>query len=133
MMVKRIVASAFAVGLGLMLGSCSPFSGYVADSWPHFAGGEPRDVPPRPGAPGYEQFIAHGQPNADANAPAANAPPPAAGATAVTTNPKPVGAEQRPTAFAEPPPQEGKPEEVPLPSAVDRSDSDSGAVQGGLY
>jgi hypothetical protein len=51
-----------ALSLGLTLGSCSSFSGYVADHWPRWAGGMPDDVPPRPGAPGYEEFIAHGQP-----------------------------------------------------------------------
>ncbi len=50
-----------------LLGSCggaseSGVSGYVADHWPHWAGGMPADVPPRPGAPGYNEFIAHGQP-----------------------------------------------------------------------
>jgi len=50
-----------AVCLGILVGSCSSFSGYVADHWPHWAGGEPEDVPPRPGSPGYDEFIAHGQ------------------------------------------------------------------------
>jgi hypothetical protein len=49
--------------LGLMLGSCSSFSGYVADHWPRWAGGMPDDVPPRPGTPGYDEFVAHGQPS----------------------------------------------------------------------
>jgi len=46
--------------LSLALASCgSSFSGFVADHWPHWAGGLPADAPPRPGAPGYEEFIAH--------------------------------------------------------------------------
>ena len=58
---KRHIAVVILLGLGPLLGSCSGFSGYVADSWPHWAGGLPPDVPPRPGAPGYNEFIAHGQ------------------------------------------------------------------------
>jgi hypothetical protein len=68
------------LSLGLVLSSCSSFSGYVADHWPRWAGGMPDDVPPRPGAPGYEEFIAHGQPSNVAAKPAANdanAPAPA--------------------------------------------------------
>lgn len=62
-MITRLLAPTMALCLGLLLGSCGSFSGYVADHWPHWAGGEPDDVPPRPGAPGYEEFIAHGQAN----------------------------------------------------------------------
>jgi hypothetical protein len=49
------------VACGLALGSCSSVSGYVSDTWPTWAGGMPKDVPPRPGAPGYEEFLAHQQ------------------------------------------------------------------------
>ena len=31
----------------------------MSNYWPHWAGGEPSDLPPRPGEPGYEEFIAH--------------------------------------------------------------------------
>src|SRR5579885_1326898 len=56
---KRSLAAAAAVlWLAPMLGSCG---GFVADHWPHWAGGLPPDAPPRPGAPGYEEFIAHGE------------------------------------------------------------------------
>lgn len=61
---KRFAAAAIILGVGLPLGSCggpSGFAGYVSDHWPHWAGGMPDDVPPRPGAPGYDEFIAHGQ------------------------------------------------------------------------
>jgi hypothetical protein len=61
MKVKRYTAVAILLALGPMLGSCSGFAGTVADNWPHWAGGMPADVPPRPGAPGYEEFIAHGE------------------------------------------------------------------------
>jgi hypothetical protein len=75
MIVKQFAAAAIILYLGAMLGSCSPFSGYVADHWPHWAGGMPNDVPPRPGAPGYDEFIAHGQPSQVANPAAANQKP----------------------------------------------------------
>lgn len=39
----------------------------------------PDDVPPRPGAPGYEEFVAHGQPSNAAAKPAANDVKPASG------------------------------------------------------
>jgi hypothetical protein len=67
---------ALLIGCSLCLGACSSVSNYVSDSWPAWAGGMPKDVPPRPGAPGYEEFLAHQQrqdaaasPPADANAP----------------------------------------------------------------
>lgn len=131
MIVRRLVAAAFALGLGLMLGSCSPFSNFVSDSWPHFAGGEPGGIPPRPGDPGYAQFIAHGQPSQSANSPAGNAPPPAAGQSAAIAQQKPAGTDQMPNAFAEPPPDE-KPD-AHLAPAADRPGNDSSAVAGGLY
>ena len=65
MIVKRHIAVAILLTLGPVLGSCSGFAGTVADNWPHWAGGMPADVPPRPGAPGYNEFIAHGQAGPD--------------------------------------------------------------------
>jgi hypothetical protein len=59
MIPKRLFKTAILLGLGLNLASCG---GFVADHWPHWAGGMPADVPPRPGAPGYADFIAHGNP-----------------------------------------------------------------------
>jgi hypothetical protein len=67
---RRILAATIVLCLGLGLGSCTSFSGYVSDHWPHWAGGLPADAPPRPGAPGYDEFIAHSQANKDAAAPA---------------------------------------------------------------
>src|SRR5689334_24667738 len=55
---RRLITAATLLGFGLHLASCG---GFVADHWPHWAGGTPADVPPRPGAPGYSEFIAHGQ------------------------------------------------------------------------
>jgi hypothetical protein len=108
-MIKRLVAATMVLCACLELGACTSFSGYVADSWPTWAGGMPKDVPPRPGAPGYEEFIAH-QHKDEAAAPAAAAPAPVAAT---------VPAADNPTAQTLPP---------AAPRPEDRS-----AVQGGLY
>ncbi|HYA05617.1 MAG TPA: hypothetical protein VEF90_06970 [Xanthobacteraceae bacterium] len=87
-MIKRLPAIMAVLGLGLLLASCGSLAASVADHWPHWAGGLPDDVPPRPGAPGYEEFIAHKGTTQDATtasavektsatAPAAATPPPA--------------------------------------------------------
>jgi hypothetical protein len=131
MTAKRLAAAALASALGLMLGSCSPFSNAVSNSWPHFAGGEPNGLPPRQGDPGYAQFIAHGQPNENANAPAGNAPQAAPGQTAAIAPPGAAGDEQAPHASAAPPPEE-KPD-TRLPPTVGRPGDDSNSVAGGLY
>ena len=72
-MSKRFLAPAIVVCLGLGLGSCASFGGFLADHWPHWAGGLPADAPPRPGAPGYDEFIAHQAAGKNAAAPAAAA------------------------------------------------------------
>src|SRR5436309_13530534 len=59
---RRLIAATTLLGFGLCLASCGSF---VADHWPHWAGGMPADVPPRPGTPGYADFIAHGQAKAE--------------------------------------------------------------------
>jgi hypothetical protein len=69
---KRFFTAAIVLGLGLGLASCG---GYVADHWPHWAGGLPPDAPPRPGTPGYADFVAHGQTNQDAANSTAPQPP----------------------------------------------------------
>ena len=84
MMVKRFSVALMALGLGLLLGSCGPVAGFTADHWPHWAGGMPEGIPPRPGTPGYDDYVAHRQAEtepakpvvtgATANAPAAPAP-----------------------------------------------------------
>jgi hypothetical protein len=84
MMVKRLSVALMGLGLGLSLGSCAPVAGFTADHWPHWAGGLPAGTPPRPGTPGYADYVAHRQAeteppkpaaaNASANAPAAPAP-----------------------------------------------------------
>jgi hypothetical protein len=125
MMVKRFVAVACALGLGLMVGACSSFSDAVADHWPHFAGGEPNGLPPRPGEPGYNKFIAHGQPQQSAASPAGSAPPATAAQPATVTNSNPSGASQSPTAFTEPGPDQ--------PPAAAPPGNDPGVAHGGWY
>jgi hypothetical protein len=126
MILRRSVAVAFACIAGLALGSCASFSDSVADHWPHFAGGEPDDLPPRPGAPGYNQFIAHGQPAQGTPSPAAGTQPADAGATAAIK--RTPDAAQVPNAFTEPPPAADAKPAAPRAPADDPS-----AVQGGLY
>ena len=58
---RRRLALTALLGVCLALGGCSSFAGFVSDTWPTWAGGMPKDVPPRPGAPGYEEFISHQQ------------------------------------------------------------------------
>jgi hypothetical protein len=70
MTLRRLTAAFVGLCLGLVLGACSSTSGYVSDHWPHWAGGMPEGVPPRPGAPGYDEFIAHQQAAHDASNPA---------------------------------------------------------------
>jgi hypothetical protein len=36
--------------------ACAATSNFVADHWPRWASGEPEDIPPRSGAPEYEEF-----------------------------------------------------------------------------
>jgi hypothetical protein len=139
MTIRRFVAAVLVLGLASLLGACSPFSSSVADMWPHWAGGEPAGLPPRPGQPGYEQFIAHGQPDQNPPAaPAASAAPAApvaqqapAGTTAAIAEQKSPVREQKPPAFAEPQSEEQSGEPVPQP--VEQPANDSGVVHGGLY
>jgi len=56
-MIKRFVPLLTALMACLALAACSSFAGYVSDHWPTWAGGMPADVPPRPGAPGYSEFL----------------------------------------------------------------------------
>jgi hypothetical protein len=133
MTVKRWIVVTVLVGLGPLLGSCgggaeSGFSGYVADHWPHWAGGMPDDVPPRPGAPGYDEFIAHGQAGQDSTK---SIPP---GGQSVASAPvKPVFQTMPPAA---PPETQTAPESSANNSSEDssvNSPEDSGVVKGGLY
>lgn len=84
---KGPILTVAALWLGLCLGACTQFSGNVADHWPHWAGGEPAGVPPRPGSPGYPDYIAHRQAEGGMPAPAAQAPGPAATGSAAVAAP----------------------------------------------
>ena len=79
-----LAALCAGLGLGASLGGCTQFSGNVADHWPHWAGGEPANLPPRPGSPGYQEYIAHRQ------AEGALPPPPAATGSAAPVAPPPA-------------------------------------------
>src|ERR1700677_2539738 len=56
-MIQRFFAPTLVLLTGLALGSCASVSSTVSDHLPTWAGGMPKDVPPRPGAPGYEEFL----------------------------------------------------------------------------
>jgi hypothetical protein len=153
MTVKRIIMAATALGLALGLSSCggaseSGFSGYVADHWPHWAGGMPDDVPPRPGAPGYDAFIAHGQASQDAIKPAAGGANAAAPVTPVFQATPPTRAASAaqaapavPDTQAAPDPQtvpdaQAAPDAQPVPDAQvapQPGADDPSVVKGGLY
>ncbi len=60
-MIQRFFAPTLVLLSGLALGSCASVSATVSDNWPTWAGGLPKDVPPRPGTPGYDEFIVHQQ------------------------------------------------------------------------
>ena len=72
-MIQRFFAPTLVLLTGLALGSCASVSATVSDNWPTWAGGMPKDVPPRPGAPGYQEFLVHQQ-GKDVTPPAAAAP-----------------------------------------------------------
>jgi hypothetical protein len=105
---------------GSGVGNESQFSGYVADHWPRWAGGMPEDVPPRPGTPGYDEFIAHGQANPDPAKPAAPTDK-----TASNNKTKPL-ARVAPAAAPAPPVASAEPD-------TDQPAEDSSVVKGGLY
>jgi hypothetical protein len=119
---KWLITAATLLGFGLNLASCGSF---VADHWPHWAGGLPADVPPRPGTPGYAEFVAHGQSKPDAN-PDAKQEPAATAATAQS------GVQQSPAATA---PAAAATPAVPVRAAAPDNETgqDSGVVNGGLY
>jgi hypothetical protein len=138
---KRLLTLTATLLLCAALGACSSFSGFVSDSWPTWAGGMPKDVPPRPGAPGYEEFIAHQQQHDAAAAPGTTStvatPGAAPGATVAAAPgaypaPPPPGPPARaayPATTAAVPPATAQ---QPLPPAYARPD-DTSATRGGLY
>jgi hypothetical protein len=132
MTAKQGVGAAIAVCLVLALGACSPFSGYVADSWPHWAGGEPTGLPPRPGSAGYSEYIAHGQPAQNPEAPTGAAQAPPAVETTQTVSQTPTGTVQRTSIFGGPQVAAPRPN-VQAPPPADAAGDDPSTVRGGLY
>ena len=129
---KLGVRLAIGVCLSLALGACSPFSGYVSDNWPHWAGGEPTGLPPRPGSPGYAEYIAHGQAvqNPEAAGGATQSPPAVETTQSVTQAPN--STMQKTSIFGGPGVAAPKPS-VPAPSSAEAAGDDASVVHGGLY
>lgn len=128
MTVQRLIAALLACVLGLMVSACGS-SNFVADNWPHFAGGEPNDVPPRPGSPGYAAFIAHGQPPEGANAQSAGPQSSPGGVTPEFVARQPgVSGQQVPTGTAT-----AAPAHQPIGAAPPQRRTDQNVGQGGLY
>jgi len=127
--IKRLVGLVAALSVCLALGGCTSFSYFVSDHWPTWAGGMPNNVPPRPGAPGYEEFIAHQEgrqaqaPAAGSTAPGAVAPAgaPAAPASTGAVVPSAPAAPAAANAYA------------PVEPAGALQPDNQAAVQGGLY
>jgi len=127
MVVRRLRKALLVIALAPALASCAGFGGYVADHWPHWAGGMPEGVPPRPGAPGYDEFIAHQQQqhgqDASAAKPAASAPPGTTATAAATPAPAMRSA-----------PQPSAPVAAARPVVEAPGDDDPSVVKGGgLY
>jgi len=138
MVVKRSVAAAVVLCAGAVLASCAgtsnedAFSAYVADHWPHWAGGMPSDTPPRPGTPGYNQFIAHGQADQDVPPPANAANVAAGPVTPVfqTAPSAPAASTERARAAPPAPSAQVAPS---APAAPQSASDNSNVVKGGLY
>jgi hypothetical protein len=132
---RRVPAVVAMLGLAAGLASCSSFSGYVADHWPHWAGGMPADVPPRPGAPGYAEFVAHGQTAPDATTNTTPAAAPQFTATGGQTAAPPKKPASRDVATgsrsnAAPP---AAPQKSGAPENNGAPEDDVSATRGGLY
>jgi len=110
MIVQRLCLVLLMLSLGPALGSCSGVAGLASDIWPHWAGGEPADIPPRPGKPGYDDYIAHQQ----------GTPPPA----------KPAEAAQPAVAAAAAP---AAPAPAAEPAAGPPAEENATVRRGGLY
>ena len=128
MTAKHYFGAVLTLSFGLALGACSPFSNYVADRWPHWAGGEPTGLPPRPGSPGYAEYVAHGQPiqNQETASGAAQSPP--AVETTQTVSQPPAGPAQKTSIFGGPQVAAPRPNVQSPPAANDAS-----VLSGGLY
>ena len=128
-LIRRRSALAALLGVTLALGGCSTFAGVVSDAWPTWAGGMPKDVPPRPGAPGYEEFIAHQQRQ---DAAAGGAPAPGAAVEPGAAVAGAPGAAPATTGTVQPMTPSRPPNARPLPPAYAPAD-DRGATKSGLY
>lgn len=117
MIIKRFAAAALALCLGVMLSACTPFSGVVADHWPHWAGGLPSDAPPRPGAPGYDEFMAHQQ----------------QGAVSVTGDLRPTATDQNPAPTSDQPAAANQKSDAQARPGANRAPGASNTVESGLY
>jgi hypothetical protein len=58
----RVTLMRCALGIGLLmcdllLASCSSMGAFVGDNLPVWAGGLPKGTPPRPGTPGYREYL----------------------------------------------------------------------------
>jgi hypothetical protein len=144
MSAERFFGAVAVLCFVLALGACSPFSGYVADSWPHWAGGEPVGLPPRPGKPGYADYIAHGQPAQDPQPASGGAERPAVDETTQVASQRPTGTVQKTSIFGGP--QVAAPRSSPQPSAAPNTrpgaqaapgsggaGEDGSVLRGGLY
>ena len=133
---RRLFTAATLLGLGLGLAGCG---GYVADHWPHWAGGLPDDAPPRPGAPGYAEFVAHGQAAQNpGGSPAASsaAQQPAAGAiqTGVQKPPSQPATAAAPASSTVAATPAAPVSQAQVPAPADRRPEDSSVLKGGgLY
>lgn len=128
MTAKRLVAGVLACSFGLTLGACASTSDFVSDHWPHFAGGEPNDVPPRPGSPGYRTYTEHGQPAEGGAAPAASAQPATGAVTPEFAARQSGGGPQQPPAGAATAPAQRPASAAPPPGGGEQN-----VGQGGLY
>ncbi len=140
MIVKRSLAAAVVLCISAVLASCAgtsnedAFSAYVADHWPHWAGGMPNDTPPRPGAPGYNQFIAHGQADQDVLPPADGTNAPAGPVTPVfQTAPSAPAASAGQARPALPAPATSARPAPSAPAQPQSASDNSNVVRGGLY
>jgi hypothetical protein len=119
--------------LTLALSACSPFSGYVSDNWPHWAGGEPTGLPPRPGSPGYAEYIAHGQAAQNPEAAGGAAQSPSAVETTQTVSQAPASTPQKTSIFGGPQVAAPKPNMPATPVPAEGARDDASVVRGGLY
>jgi hypothetical protein len=122
MVQKRLITVATVLAIGLLVASCG---GFVADHWPHWAGGLPADAPPRPGTPGYAEFVAHGQPTPDTKSDAPQQPTATASAVQSGAQQAPVAPAPAAPAIPAAPVRAGAPETA--------TGQDSSVVNGGLY